>query len=191
MTSVESPYFRIERSPTKRAGAQWRAAAAIVRADIDEPVEHLSAMASSADAADVQLSEQIQDAFGRLQKPSGWGRDPTVSHLVQRWLRLRDEVYRMYLASRAAGDVDGPELQRQADAYEAREKRAIEERVAALTEGQLLELVTPSEEQLAKRGDAYVLDALTAKKDLSQFIARRSPEVLAGYRQLEDLLGSS
>jgi hypothetical protein len=170
---VSSSYFRVERNGAKRAGPEWRAAATIVRSDTDEPVQHLAAKAATAADADAHLDAAIADALSALTAPPDWGRDPTVPHLVQRYLQLRDDVYGM--VERAAPD---------AETYDRREQAKLQAQVEALTEAQLVELATPTAEQLAHLSDLWVQDILAAKKDLCRFITRRSPEVQAGEDRL-------
>jgi hypothetical protein len=187
--TTEGPYFRVERTPAKPAGSRWRASAAIVRTDIDEPVERLFARGESAEVVDAELDAAIAGALARLERPVDWGRDPTVPRLLRRYLALRDELYGKYLASQASGPADGPGLQREADEYEARQMKALEEHVLALTDAQLVELVTPTPQQLAHRDDADVLDLLAAKKRLAALASRVSPEVQHGRELLEQALG--
>jgi hypothetical protein len=170
---VSPSYFRVERSPTRRAGPHFRAAATIVRSDTDEPVQRVAAKAATAAAAAAQLDVAIADALAALAPPAHWGRDPTVPHLVQRYLQLRDEVYGM--VERATPD---------AETHDRRERAKLQAQVEALTEAQLVELATPTADQLAQAASPWVQDILTAKKDLCQFITRRSPEVQAGEARL-------
>lgn len=170
---MSPPYFRVERSPARRAGPQWRAAATIIRADTDEPVQHLAAKAATAADAAARLDTAIAGALSALTPPADWGRDPTVPHLVQRYLQLRDEVYGM--VERAAPD---------AEAHDRRERAKLQAQVEALTDAQLVELATPTAEQLAQRSSPWVQDILAAKKELCRLITRRSPDVQAGEAQL-------
>jgi hypothetical protein len=170
---VSPSYFRVERRPAKRAGPQWRASATIVRSDTDEPVQHLAAKAATAADADAHLDAVIADALAALTPPGDWGRDPTVPRLVQRYLQLRDEVYGM--VEHAAPDAED---------YERRERAKLQAQVEALTDAQLVELATPTAEQLAQLSSPWVQDILAARKDLCQFITRRSPDVQAGEDRL-------
>jgi hypothetical protein len=188
MNSVEHPYFRIERRPAKYAGGPWRAAATLVRKDTDEPVEHVSAKAASAEAAERQLTAAVEARLAALERPKDWGRDPTIPRLLQRYLQVNDQVYGIVLRAEAATEPEASMLRRDAEAYERAELQAIEEQIAALTESQRRELATPTEEQWARRQDPRVLDILTAKKRLSQFIPNPSPAVQAGYQRLDQAL---
>ncbi|KYF81330.1 hypothetical protein BE20_01615 [Sorangium cellulosum] len=189
MDPTEPLYFRVERSPAKRAGTQWRATATIVRDDTGEPVERLTARASTAGAAEEQLDAAIEGALAGLEKPPrDWGRDPTVFRLLRRYLQLRDEVYGMLERASAAAEPDALTLRRDAEAYEQGEMRKLEEQVEALTDAQWIELSTPTEDQLARLDDAWVLDMLTAKKRLCQLASRRPHVAQSGYEQLEQAL---
>jgi hypothetical protein len=188
MNSVEHPYFRIERRPAKYAGGPWRAAAAIVRKDTDEPVDHISAKAASAEAAEQQLTAAVEDRLAALERPKDWGRDPTVPRVVQRYLQMSDQVYGIVQRAEVAAEPEASLLRRDAEAYERAELQAIAEQIAALTESQRRELATPTEEQWARRQDPWVLDILTTKKRLSQLIPDPSPAVEAGYQQLDQAL---
>jgi hypothetical protein len=176
---MSTTYFRVERRPAWRAGVdgRWFAAATIIRADTDEPVQRLRVEATTDPDANRQLEAEILAARAALSPPDDWGRDPTVPRLVIRWLQLRDEVFG--ILQRSASE---------ADAYDAREQAQLRQRVEALTEPQLLELVTPTTDQVAQIADLYVQDILTAKKDLSRFITRRSPAVQSGLDLLEAAL---
>lgn len=188
MNPAEHSYFRIERRPARQVGPEWRAAATIIRADTSEPIERLSVRAPTADAAEEQLDVAIKDKLAGLEKPRDWGKDPTVFRLVQRYLQLRDEVYGMFERAGDAAEPDVPRLRSDAEAYEHSEMRKLQEQVEALTEVQLLELATPTKEQVAQLDSPWVLDTLTAKKRLCQLISHRSPGVQAGYEQLEQAL---
>lgn len=166
-------YYRVQRSPAKQAGPQWRAAAKIVRADTDEPVRHVAAHAATGADADSQLDTAIAEALAALAPPDDWGRDPTVPHLLQRYLRVRDDVYGMVQSA-------APE----AASHDRREQAELQAQVATLTDAQLLELATATPEQLAQIADPSVQDILAAKRDLCQFITRRSPAVQAAQDRL-------
>lgn len=169
MIVVSPSYFRVERSPARRAATRWRASATILRSDTDEPVQHLAATAATSADADSHLDAAIADVLSALTPPEDWGRDPTVPHLVQRYLQLRDEIYAQL--ERGAPD---------AGAYDARELARLRAQVERLTDTQLVELATPTAEQLAQRSDPWVMDILAARKDLCRFIVRRSADVQAG-----------
>src|SRR5262245_19217925 len=170
---MSPPNFRVERSPAKLAGPQWRAAATIVRTDTDEPVQRLAVKAATAADAAAQLDAAITDALAALAPPTDWGRDPTVPHLVQRYLQLRDEVYGM--VERAAPD---------AEAHDDRERARLQAQVDALSDAQLVELATPTADQLAQIASPWVQDTLAAKQELCKLITRRTPEVQAGVDRL-------
>jgi hypothetical protein len=169
----------VERSPAKLAGVQWRAAATIVRTDTDEPVQRLAGRGATAADADAQLAAAIAATLAALTPPADWGRDPTVPHLIQRYLQLRDEVYGMVeRGAPDAGDRDRRGL------------AALQAQVEALTDAQLVELATPTADQLAAIADPYVQDVLAAKHALAQFITRRSAAVQAGADRLAAALGA-
>lgn len=170
-------YFRVELATTRRTGPQWRAAATIVRADTDEPVRRLAAKAATAAEAQAQLNVAVAGALAELAPPADWGRDPTVPRLVQRWLRLRDEVY---------GMVERAE--QGADAYDRSERALLQAQVGALTDAQRLELVTATADQLARLAEPRVQDILAAKSDLARLMAQPSPEVRAAHDALRAAL---
>lgn len=173
--------FRVERRPAYQAGPKWRAAAVIVRADTDEPMERLSVSAATADAAETQLDVAVAATLATLTKPRDWGRDATVVRLVQRYLQLNDELYGLFErgTDRAA-----------AEAYEQQEMQALRARVAALTETQREELATPTEAQLARLDDPYVIDDLTAKQRLCRLMDHQSAAVAAGCERIAQALGA-
>lgn len=170
-------YFRVEIETAERTGPQWCAAATIFRADTDEPVHWLAAKAATAAEAQAQLGAAVAGALAELAPPADWGRDPTVPRLVQRWLRLRDEVY---------GMVDRAE--QGAEAYDRHERALLQAQVGALTDAQRLELVTATADQLAQLADPYVQDVLAAKDDLARLMAQPSPEVRAAHDALRAAL---
>lgn len=175
MKPPDPPYHDVQRSPTKRAGPRWRAAATIARVDTGEAVERLSVFASSASEAEAQLAARIEGALAALPKPRDWGRDPTVLRLLRSYLRLRDEVYG--LCERTGGAAA-------AEAYEREGMEALRQQVEALTEAQRLELATATEEELRRRDDPNVLDALTARSRLCALLSARSPAVEAARVRL-------
>jgi hypothetical protein len=181
---TERPWFRVERRPAKQAGPRWRASATILRADTDEPVERLAARAPTPDEAEKELDAALGSRLAALEKPSDWGRDPTVPRLVQRYLRLRDEVYGMVQEAEGRAEPDARALVARAKAYDRDEMTKLRQRVEALTEAQRVELATPTPEQLADADDPWVLDLLTARSELCRFIPRPSPAVQAGREQL-------
>jgi hypothetical protein len=189
VNSQENPYFRTERKPARLIGSQWRAAADIVRKDTDELVEHIRVRETSAEIAEQRLATAIEAKLKALQRPTDWGRDPTIPHLLQRYLEVRDQLYGIaQRAEEAAALPEAAMLKRDAEAYEHAEFEALRKQVAQLTEQQRLELATPTEDHRANREDARVLDTLTAKKRLSQLIPNPSPAVQAAYRRLEQVL---
>jgi hypothetical protein len=76
-----------------------------------------------------------------------------------------------------------------AEAYDRREQAKLQAQVEALTDAQLVELATPTADQLAQIADPWVQDVLTAKQELCRFITRRSPTVQAGEDRLAAALG--
>lgn len=177
---VSHPYYRVELARTKWTGAQWRAAATIVRADTDEPAQRLAARAATEAEAEARLDDAVASALAVLTPPADWGRDPTVPRLVHRWLRSRDEVYGMLeRAEQGAG------------AYDRSERALLRAQVSALNEAQRLELVTITADQLAQRADPWVQDILAAKDALARLIARPSPEVRAAHEGLRAALGGA
>lgn len=189
MSSPEHIYWRIERG-TRQFGPRWQAFATIVRTDSEEPVEHLSAKGDSAEMAEQQLTALIEAKLAALEPPKDWGRDPTVFRLIQRYLRMNDQLYGMVLQAGSAGEPEASTLRRDAKAYERAELWALQEQIAALNELQRIELATPTEEQWARREDPWVLDVLTAKKRLSRLIPDPSPAVQAGFERLDEALNT-
>ena len=175
MKPPDPPYYDVQWSPTKPAGPRWRAAAILARADTGEAVVRLSVFAASAAEAEAQLAAQIEGALAALSKPRDWGRDPTVPRLLRSYLRLRDEAYGMCERARGAAA---------AEAYEREAMEALRRQVEALTESQRLELATATEEELLRRDDPHMLDALTARSRLCELLSARSPAVEAARVRL-------
>lgn len=188
MADKQFAYFRVERRPAKPAGPRWRAAATVLRNDTDEPVVHVSASEVSAEAAERKRDAVVESKLLTLEPPKDWGRDPTIPHLIRRYLQLRDEVYGIVQRAEAAAEPEASLLRRDAEAYERAEVEALSAFVAVLTEQQRVELATPTEEQWSRREDPRVLDILTAKKRLLRLISDPSPAVKAGIQRLERAL---
>jgi hypothetical protein len=182
--SPDTPYFRIERRPARHVGSAWRAVASIVRKDTDELVDQFSAKDASREAAEERLAAAVATRLAALQRPDDWGKDATIPHLLQRYLRMRDELYGMVLNAQASAEPEAARLRREAESFEQAELRALSDQVAALTEQQRLELAGVTEDQRTRRNDARVLDILTAKKRLSALIPNPSPSIEAAYRDL-------
>ena len=178
------PYFRIERARARPRGKEWLATATVVRADTGEPVDHILVRAATPAAAEAQLDAEIQRKLADLAKPDDWGRDPTVFRLLQRSLQLRDELYGRFERANSASTIDAATISRDAQRYEQEEMKRLQQQVEALTEAQLIELVTPTADQLAHTDSPHVLDMLSAKEHLSRFILHRSPAVRAAHDRL-------
>jgi hypothetical protein len=186
-------YFRVDRDATALAGPRWRSAATIVRGDTEEPVAHLNALGETASAADAQLDAEIERTLATLEKPGDWGRDPTVFRLLRAYLRHRERLYGIVEQAREADEAHAAALRADAEACEREDLRALNDQISRLTEAQLLELATPTDEQLAQREDPWTLDTLTAKKRLCLLAfsaGRRSPAIQAAYEGLDRALNS-
>jgi hypothetical protein len=184
MNSSNSPYFRSDRKAAKRAGPCWVATASIVRTDTDELVEIVRAKGARAEEADQRLTAALTTTFATLQRPEDWGKDATVPHLLQRYLRMRDEAYGRFLLAETAAGAEASSLKREAEVFERGQIKAISEQVAALNERQRLELAGLTNEQRTRLSDARTLDVLTAKKRLSELIPNPSSAVQTAYRDL-------
>ena len=181
MEETENAYYRVQYSRiVEDANHDWRGRAKIFRQDNHELVDQITVRhGQSLDDVKNQLLVQTQKRISNLpQPPEHWRQDSIIPILIQDYLSMRDQIYGLFLKS---NETKGNDL-------EARCLKKLKQEIAALSEPQKVELVTPTRQQRANRADPRVLDMLTAKKVLYGLIDTPSQDVRAGYADLAALL---
>jgi hypothetical protein len=185
----EDPYFELREIPPVTAGALLKGGVTIRRKDTREIVARVTRYGRDNNDLTRQLDDAVREKLTRLGRPVDWGKDPAVSQLLTLYLKNRDLLYGLELRAEAASShEEANRIRAEAAQTETMLNRDLAVRVASLTTAQRLELTSATDDELARRDDGRMLDALTAKRDLAGMLPTPSPQEIARLNRLQRCL---